>query len=114
MKILKWNVYYLPRNLVEPNNKFNDSITSARPVIVLKKYKDNVLYSPITKTYIDESHIEIEPISRSIEKSFVKTSVIQTLSISGFVKKGQHRKTYKISDKDKENLNKEFIKLIFG
>ncbi len=82
MKINKRGIYYISRKYIEPNSIGNEE--NKRPVLVIKKYNSNVIFIPITKNNNDPSHLEIEQISQSYEHSYVKLSVIQTLSTKKF------------------------------
>lgn len=107
MPIQRRNIYYIKRKNVEPNS--NGTEEASRPVLIFKVYKDNVIFIPITKMFTDKSHIEINPISRNVKKTYVKISVVQTLSISKFKRLSRNSRNTAITMDDYLKVEKELI-----
>ncbi len=126
----RFGVYYIPRKILEEDvsksikivkrkikkNKRNSIgtdqleeelklLTSKRPCVIIKLYKGNVTVLPMTKSgpEVDESHIMTNVFQRKNYSSFIKTSVIQTMSIQKFKKDGDISKK-KIPKEEREYL----------
>lgn len=107
MAIERRQIFYIKRKFIEPNSIGNEE--EIRPVLIFKKYRDNIIFLPITKNNNDESHIEILSISNSFKKSFVKISVLQTFSVRKFLKLSHNSRNKKIPLEDYLKIKKEII-----
>lgn len=110
MAIERRQIFYIKRKFIEPNSVGIEE--EIRPVLVFKKYKDNVIFIPITKNDNDRSHIEIFPISKAFKKSFVKISVLQTFSVKKFLKLSENSRNKKISLEEFQKIKREIVKFI--
>lgn len=80
-----------------------------RPVVILKVYKSNVIYMPITsKKNEEKTHFKINSFSKKFEDSFIKLSVILTMPLDEFRKKTMPFKPfYSIGLNEWEKIAKE-------
>lgn len=129
-RINRFGIYYTSRQLLEDNisdkikllkkkrkRLINDSqntkeideqldkLNGKRPCLVLKIYNANITIIPITKSSdeVDSSHIETAIFNRDY-KSYIKTSVIKTISISKFKSSSDMYKNKKIPQDEIDNL----------
>lgn len=110
-RLLRFGIYYTSRKILEDNipnkikylekkriklldngfdvkeidNQLFD-LNGKRPCLVLKIYNANITIIPITRSdgNKDSSHIETKVFENKEYKSYIKTSVIKTISIESF------------------------------
>lgn len=130
IKLNRFGVYYLPRKILEDgvSNKIKalkkkrikyiknnlpvldieetlEKLNAKRPCIVMKLYKKNVTIMPLTRSDADESHYETK-VFNSEKKSYVKTSVILTISKERFLSNFQRKGNLRIDKEERQELIK--------